>query len=124
LLSPVDGASFDEWAEIALTWQPVGILPQEAYYVISVSYIHSGDTWHDDTPWTKSTGWTLSEHRYLLDLSDDGFFHWSVQAFLQTGVDADGSPVGVPLSSASEERTIVWRESSSSPPSTPTPPPP
>jgi hypothetical protein len=125
LLSPADDSPFDQWAEITLAWQPVGVLPRDAYYVVSVAYSHQGDTWHDDTPWIKTTSWTLSDHRYLLDLSDDGLFRWSVQVFRQTRVDAEGKPVGVPLSAPSEVRTILWRDSSpGGGPSTPTPPPP
>ena len=109
-----------------MAWQSVAALPRDAYYVVSVAYAHEGDTWHDETPWTKSTSWALSDHRYLLDLSDDGLFRWSVQVFRQTRVDAEGRPVGVPLSPPSGVRTVVWRASSpgGGAPSTPTPPPP
>ncbi len=54
----------------------------------------------------QDTSWRLNEHDYLLDLSDDGQFHWSVQVMRQTGVDADGKPIGEPLSGRSDERTL------------------
>jgi hypothetical protein len=109
LLAPAERQEFTEDAKVVLTWQPVGELPPDAYYEIIVAYSHLAATWHDEVPWTQDTSWTLSEHRYLLDLSDDGQFQWSVQVVRQTGVEDDGTPVGVPLSSPSEVRTFLWR---------------
>jgi hypothetical protein len=126
LVSPSDGQTFLEPADIILTWWSANALPRDAYYVVSVAYSHLGDTWYDDVPWTDNTSWALSDHRYLLDLSDDGRFRWSVQVNRQTRVDAEGRPVGVPLSAPSEVRTLLWRPVSpgGDGPSTPTPPPP
>jgi hypothetical protein len=87
----------------------VGELPSDAFYEVSVAYIHLGQTWHDDVPWTRDTSWTLSEHAYLKDLSDNDEFRWSVQVMRQTGTDAGGKPVGVPLSPQSEERLLIWK---------------
>jgi hypothetical protein len=101
-----------------------------------VTYSHQGDTWTDKAPWTEDTRWILSEHRYLLDLSDDGVFHWAIQVMLQTGVDETGWPVGRPVSPRGEERTLYWLYQGGGqptptkeipktpPPSTPPPPPP
>jgi hypothetical protein len=128
LLAPADRQEFQEDAEIVLQWEPVGELPADAYYAITVAYSHFGETWHDEVPWTRETSWTLSEHAYLLDLADNGWFEWSVQVMRQTGEDADGKPTGVPLSRTSEVRMLVWNRSSgdggSSPESTPPLPPP
>jgi hypothetical protein len=111
MLAPADGQVFSEWDEIVLRWQPVGQLPLDGYYVATVAYSHLGDTWHDEVPWTKETNWRLSEHSYLLDLSDDGLYRWSVQVMLQTGVDGDGNPIGEPLSGPSDEWTLTWTRS-------------
>jgi hypothetical protein len=124
LLTPSERQDFQEDAEVVLTWQPVGELPADAYYEITVAYSHLGETWYDEVPWTQDTSWVLSEHQYLLELSDDGQFRWSVQVVRQTGVDDNGSPVGVPLSSPSEMRTLLWRRAGGSPKGTPTAPPP
>ncbi len=124
LLSPLDGQDFSEYAEVVLAWKPVGELPADAYYAITVAYSHEGDTWYDEVPWTRDTSWALSEHQYLLDLSDDGQFRWSVQVVRQTGVDADGRPMGLPLSAPSRVRTLFWRRTSGGGPETPTAPPP
>jgi len=123
LLSPVDGQTFSEKDVIVLKWESVGVLPEDAYYVITVTYSRLGDTWHDDTPWIQDTSWTISDHDYLVDLSDDGQFQWSVQVMQQTGLDEDGKPIGVVLSASSETWTLIWRVAPSGGP-TPEPPPP
>lgn len=95
--------------KIVLAWQAVQGLPPDAYYMITVAYSHLGQTWYDDVPWTRDTKWTLSEHGYLLDLSDDGQFAWSVQVVRQVAIDAAGTPEGVTLSAPSDSRRLIWR---------------
>jgi hypothetical protein len=95
-----------------LAWRLVGELPPDAHFAITVAYAHLGETWYDEVPWTRETSWILSEHSYLLDLSDDGQYQWSVQVMQQTGVDAKGQPIGVPLSPPSDMRTVLWRRAS------------
>ena len=107
-----------------MTWQPEGELPAGASYEVSVAYLHLGETWYDEVPWTQDTSWTLTEHSYLLDLSDDGQFRWLVQVVRQTGVDANGNPTGIPLSAPSEVRTLIWRRTSDGGAETPSVPPP
>jgi capsular polysaccharide biosynthesis protein len=129
LLSPLDKQDFPPDAEIVLAWQPAGTLAADAYYAITVSYSHLGETWFDDVPWTRNTSWTLTEHAYLQDLSDNGQYRWSVQVVRQTGTDANGKPTGVPLSAQSEVRLLTWRKESGGGgggggASTPVPPPP
>jgi hypothetical protein len=135
LLAPSDGQVFSAGDEVALAWQPLAGLPVDGYYAISVAYTHGGATWHDEVPWTQDTSWTLSEHSYLLDLSDDGWFRWSVQAVRQTGFDAAGAPEGSPLGPASKVWSFRWATGSGggstsplpetpSVPPTPLPPPP
>ena len=89
----------------------MGPLPAEAYYEITVAYLHSGETWYDEIPWTKETQWTFSEHNYLLDLADDGEFRWSVRVMQRTGANAQDRPIGTPLSPLSDEWTLIWRRS-------------
>jgi hypothetical protein len=127
LLTPLDGHVFYESEEIVLAWLPVGALPANVFYVPTVSYTHQGATWTDETPWTQNTRWTLSEHRYLLDLSDDGLFYWGVQVMRKTGDDENGRPVGRPVSPMSEERSFGWTYGPGggpAPTSTKEPPPP
>jgi hypothetical protein len=112
LLSPQNRHVFLEADEVVLAWLPVGPLPANVFYVPTVSYSHEGATWNDETPWTQNTRWTLSEHRYLLDMSDDGLFFWTVQVMRKTGEDANGRPVGRPVSPMSEERFFSWTHGS------------
>jgi hypothetical protein len=123
LVAPADEQQFAEENDIILSWQPVGMLPPNAFYVVTLAYLHGVDTWYDDTPWTRDTSWAASEHKYLLDLSSDGRFHWSVQVMLRTGLDASGRPTGRPLSPASAVRTFSWVKAhgGATPPPFPTP---
>lgn len=123
LLSPADGYVFPPDAEIVLTWQSIGVLPANVYYAVTVSFSHLGDTWYDDIPWLRDTRWTFSEHDYLLDLSDDGRFLWSVQVMLRTGLDAEGNPIGRAISPSSETRSMIWQQPGGAPPTPPPPPP-
>jgi hypothetical protein len=109
LVDPPNNKDFSQSDRVVLSWQAVGALPADAYYQPVVAYSHGGETWYDETPWTKDTSWALSEHGYLLDLSDDGRFRWSVRVMQRTGTDAGGKPKGTPLSPASEEWVLVWR---------------
>ena len=124
LLSPEDGQGFLANDEIVLRWQPVGDLPMDAYYVVTVAYSRLGDTWYDETPWIQDTRWLLSEHDYLLDLSDNGKFFWSVQVMRQTDVDAEGKPRGIAISPSSDSWSLTWRKVESTSPPLPTLPPP
>ena len=125
LLSPEDGQIFSADDQVVLGWGSVGVLPRNAYYVITVTYSRLGDTWYDETPWTKNTSWGLSDHNYLIELSDDGQFQWSVQVMRQTGLDADGKPTGIAISPGSETWSLTWQSPGGPPqPPTPVPPPP
>jgi hypothetical protein len=97
-----------------LNWQPVGSLAPDEYYVPTVAYQRYGETWYDETPWTKETTWALSDHRYLLDLSDNGEYRWAVRVMRRTGVNAEGRPEGTPRSPLSEVRALTWRRSGGS----------
>ncbi len=99
-------------AEIVLAWQAVDGLPADAYYAVTVPYLHEGVTWYDQVPCTRNTSWALSEHRYLPELSDDGEFRWSVQVMRQTGESADCRSTGLPLSALSSVRTLIWMKTS------------
>jgi hypothetical protein len=120
LVAPPNGASFADGDQVVLSWQPVGQLAPDHYYVPTVSYVHNGQTWLDETPWLKDTSWAVSEHGYLLDLTDDGLFQWSVQVMRQTGVDGAGRPIGTPASPPSPVWSFLWARSEPGEPATPT----
>ena len=124
LLTPVDGQRFSYNDEVSLAWTSVGILPEDAYYVITLAYPHGNQTWYDETPWLKETSWRVNEHLYLRDLSNDGNFAWSVRVMRLTGENDRGQPIGEPLGPASPQRAFYWarQPSSGGPPPTPLPP--
>jgi hypothetical protein len=110
---------------IVLEWQSVGQLAADEYYVPTVAYLRFGETWYDETPWTKELSWTMSDHGYLLDLSDNGQFRWAVRVMRRTGVNDKGKPEGTARSPMSEVRTLEWKRSGGGgEPGTPEPPPP
>jgi hypothetical protein len=112
LVSPFDGQVFSERDKITLSWQPVAQLAPNEYYVPTVAYLRLGETWYDETPWINQpslTRWDLSDHRYLLDLSDDGQFRWAVRVMRRTGINEEGRPEGVAVSPLSEVRTFIWK---------------
>jgi hypothetical protein len=124
LLQPLEGQVFGRQDEINLHWKPVGQPGTDVYYAISVSYSHAGETWHDETPWITDTVWLMSQHLYLLHLSDDGHFCWAVQAMRRLDVDPAGTPVGEALSPPSARRCFIWyADEATGPTATPTPSP-
>jgi serine/threonine-protein kinase len=113
LLEPEEGTAFEDVnAQVLLEWSPVkpSLAPDE-YYFITIPYRHQGQLW-TDFAWTQQTSWPLREHEYLLDMSDDGTFRWSVVLMRQTGTGDNGVPQGIPLSQSSQERSLVWRRPS------------
>ena len=109
-----------------LSWQPVGQLAPDEYYVPTVAFLRYGETWYDETPWIKEPRWELTEHRYLLDLSDNGEFRWAVRVMRRTGINDEGQPAGTARSPMSDVRTLEWKRSGGGGGggSTPEPPPP
>jgi hypothetical protein len=112
LVSPANLRTFAASDPVILSWQPVGQLAPNEYYVPTVAYLHFGETWYDETPWTKETSWALSDHRYLLELSDNGEFRWAVRVMRRTGINDKGQPTGVARSPMSEVRVLIWRRAS------------
>ncbi len=109
LLSPTNGQVFSSRDTIVLRWEPVGQLAPDEYYVPAVHYLRYGDSWPDETPWLKEPSWEMSEHRYLLELSDDGDFRWAVRVMRRTGINNEGKPEGTARSPMSEVRTLEWK---------------
>lgn len=66
---------------------PVQGLPPDGYCVVALAYDHQDKAWYDEVPWTRGADWMLTEHRYLLDLSDNEMFRWSVQVMRQMAAE-------------------------------------
>lgn len=108
-LEPGDGAAFDSGSTIVLRWAPVkSALGADELYFVTITYRNRGAVW-TDTAWTQETQWRLNEHGYLLGMSDDSVFNWSVKLLRQSGTDAKGVPQGDDLSLSSPLRSLVWR---------------
>jgi hypothetical protein len=105
-----------------LEWEGVGALAADEYYAPVVEWQRFGEPVLDETPWVKETFWRMSDHRYLLDYSDNSEFRWSVQVMRRTGTDDQGRPVGTPRSPMSEVRTLVWKRQGDSGGGGPPPP--
>lgn len=111
LLGPEDGFVFEgPETQIMLTWSPVKpALGPDEYYRLSMPYNHEGRVWIDYA-WTKETSWLASQRQYLLDLSDDGRFAWSVALIRQPGAEINNlAEDDILLSQPSAERVFVWR---------------
>ncbi len=111
LQSPPEGRVYSSNDSVVLRWEPVGQLAPDEYYVPTVAFLRFGETWYDETPWTKQPSWDMSEHRYLLDLSDNGEFRWAVRVMRRTGINNEGKPEGTARSPLSEVRTLEWKRS-------------
>lgn len=108
-VEPADGASFDSNSTVVLRWTPVKpTLDAGEIYVVTITYRNKGAIW-TDVAWTQETQWRLNEHSYLLGMSDDGVFNWSVRLLRQSGTDDKGAPKGDDLSASSSVRVLVWR---------------
>lgn len=109
LLEPEDGATFNTPSIPVISWQSLKTtLAEDELYFITIIFQHQGETWTDEA-WTQETTWSFEKHYYLLDISSDGRFVWSVKLLRKTGEDEKGIPTGLDLSHSSEERVLFWR---------------
>jgi tetratricopeptide (TPR) repeat protein len=111
LLEPEDGATFEGIeTQIILKWKPIkpALAPDE-YYRLTMPYNHEGQVWIDYV-WTKETNWLVSQRQYLLDLSDDGRFAWSVALIREPRAGINNlAEDDILLSQPSAERVFVWQ---------------
>lgn len=112
LESPADGAAFSGTAvDVVLAWRGVKpTLAADEYYLVTLHYKHEGQIWTDYV-WTKETLWDARKHVYLLDLTSDGRFTWTVRLVRAASVPQDGKPTGaeIVLSETSQPRVFVWK---------------
>jgi hypothetical protein len=107
-LRPANRSTFAAY-DVVLEWSPIKQkLTANEYYIITVFFKHDGARWNDYA-YTQTTRWSVAEHDYLLDLSDDGLFEWSVQLIRATGKDPLGIPTGKAVSAPSAPQTFLWR---------------
>lgn len=109
LQTPPDGETFGFPNTPHLRWQGIkSPLAEDELYLVTIKFKHFGEIW-TDYAWSTSPHWHVGEHEYLLTLSDDGRFEWSVQLIRQTSTNNDGVPQGPALSQHSQTRVFYWR---------------
>jgi len=107
-ISPENRAVFGADDRVVLRWAPSGELRSGVYYVVTLAYSYRGRTVYDSVPWVTTTEWDATEHDYLREVAERGQFYWSLTLMRQTGLDAEGKPVGAAISPMSEVRNFTW----------------
>ncbi len=107
LRSPDEGASFyGAKPGITFQWDSAGVLAEDSYYVVTILFPHSAETWQD-VQWTKQT--VLSIPDYLHGAATlPGVLRWNVVVKRQTGTQPDGQKQGVELGPRSATRSFNW----------------
>ena len=100
---PPDGETIKRGA--LLTWKADRPLAEDEYYVLIVTFAHGQETWHDGA-WQKEASWALPNY-FGLPHSTDGWYEWKVVVMRQTGLGADGKPVGEAISAESGSRRFL-----------------
>jgi len=105
-------------APILLSWQPVGTLAPDDYYVIHIPH-----TQGLDQQWTKETSLGVPKYLYSLGTTNRRY-NWYVVVMRLTGTDERGYKTGFAVSPSSERRSFVWQIPGAGPgpaPPSPTP---
>jgi hypothetical protein len=103
----------------ALRWAPVGELGPDGYYVVEITFPHEEATWYDGG-WVKESTWAVPNY-FGWPHSSTGRYEWSVTVMQWTGNDADGKPIGQPISPQSPTWSF-YCPGSYPPPNMPSPP--
>ncbi|HZW05218.1 MAG TPA: MG2 domain-containing protein [Anaerolineaceae bacterium] len=107
LVAPPLAAKFVGPGEpVVLEWEPVKELAEDEYYQVFVefNYVEASP---DRYFFTRETQFTLPEELYRTP--NCFVFNWQITLMRQTGVDADGQPVGEEISNPSLYRYFWWR---------------
>jgi len=98
LIEPKDGTYVDRGG--VLRWGPVKELGPDEYYMVGIIFSHEEATWYDGG-WVKETTWTVPNY-FGPPHSSTGLYNWSVIVMKRTGTDANGNPIGEPISYKSQ----------------------
>jgi len=88
---------------IKLTWQPVGVLAEDQYYSVSVSYEHSDGQTREQVNWVKKSSFEVPQEWHD-GLGGDRGLYWNVTVVSGTPGTNDSSP----LSPVSETWMFRW----------------
>jgi LysM repeat protein len=100
LLTPIDGEVVDA-STLLLTWTSTTSLAENEYYVVELTWINGATSEH----WVKSSSFRISKE----ERPANSFTTWRVSIRRQTGLSAQGAPVGTLLSPPGKERGFEWR---------------
>ncbi len=115
LIAPQAGAAIEESETlVTLQWLTVGLLKPDEWYVVQVQ---PGQAITVPIYETKATSLKLTQD--LLGANTEDTIDWFVQVRRRTGNDANGNPVYVDVSPASEVRRFTWRKPVNTPAPTP-----
>jgi hypothetical protein len=113
LLDPPNNRPVSWKSTVLLKWSSVGELADDEYYHLHLERRPKteAEQWYGDYVYTKDTEF-LVEGAFLAPFhlpADQGYgiVYWWVRVVRQTGTDSGGKPLGVDVSSFSEERTFI-----------------
>lgn len=108
LLSPPDGAMFEEDEVILLNWASVGILNEDEWYVLRLRMVQGEDV-EPTIVWTRATAWRVPAELYPGAEAKSHLFQWDVTVMRRTGSNPDGTWQGVTAGQSSSWWTFTWR---------------
>jgi RNA polymerase subunit RPABC4/transcription elongation factor Spt4 len=78
LVSPADESEFSSGSTIELTWEPVGVLGENQWYEVSVSYTGRDGTMQTEGNWRKETSFQVSSQWYDDIMLGEREVYWNV----------------------------------------------
>ncbi len=123
LLQPADGFVFSgPEASVILAWDPVGPMPDDVFYVVTIRKWVNGKYIGQSLNWTKANRIRLDSSFYtafndgarrFANASPDlagavNQFEWSIAIYRLTLINPDGTLQGVPLGKPTSSRHFTW----------------
>jgi hypothetical protein len=113
LQSPPDEVPISWGYSVLLEWSSVGDLAEDEYYRVQLDAYRevNDEPWYGDYVFVKETSFR-AEEAFLAPFhppvaQGQGVVYWWVEVVRKTGEDANGKPLGEPLSQPSEKRTFI-----------------
>jgi hypothetical protein len=95
---------------VVLRWQPTGILAEDEWYAVRISWTENGVFSQRGGNNLKEASWQIPAEFYWgkADHETNRAYEWYVYVERVTETD-DGQRVGEPISPVSETRTLYWQ---------------
>jgi hypothetical protein len=113
LQAPPDEVPISWGYSVLLEWSSVGELAEDEYYRVQLDAYRevNDEPWYGDYVFVKDTSFRVEE-AFLAPFhppAEQGraVVYWWVEVVRKTGEDAEGKPLGEPLSQPSEKRTFI-----------------